>query len=330
MTSEMNGGAHRPSSANTLVYVHGANITKTAQSVASVFEARATQPDRLPIGSPLRIGKILVPIDFSEPFLNAAATAGALARCFGAQITLVHVQRRSATAKACSEWRTREPSETKTRLHILGKSTVAGLKPTGVVVEGEDIGRAIVELARRDCIDLIVMPTYGNGPFRKLTLGSVTEKVVQAGHCPIWTTPHRTQRVKGISALMEKIVCAVDRDSRARQVLHWARDLALAVGADLTVVHAISEDHRARQSHWSKGRRRDARAALGRRLDELQMRATVHVETGEVTPVVGSAVENLAADLLVIGKRSDVRNCGSIISDSYSLIRNSNCPVVSV
>ncbi len=288
------------------------------------------QPDRVPITSPLRIGKILVPIDFSERFLNAAATAGALARCFGAQITLVHVQRRSATAKAFSECRTREPSETKTRLRILGKSTLAVLKPTAVVVEGEDIGRAIVELARRDCIDLIVMPTYGNGPFRKLILGSVTEKVVQSGHCAIWTTPHRAERVERNRALIEKIVCAVDRDSRARRVLQWARDLALAVGADLTVVHAISPDHRAGRSRWSEELRRDARAALGRRLEELRMRATIHVEIGEVMPVVSSAVENLDADLLVIGKRSDTGLSGSIMSNAYSLVRHSNCPVVSV
>lgn len=322
MTSKMNRGAGRP-------HVYGANNAKPVRSAPSVGELRAP-PYRLPITSSLRIGKLLLPIDFSEACLEATGTAAVLARCFDAQITLVHVQRRSATAKASSEWRARDPSEAETRLRILGKSTLAELKPTGVVVEGEDIGRAIVELARRDHIDLIVMPTYGNSPFRKLILGSVMEKVVQAGHCPIWTTPHRTQKVEGSSALMEKIVCAVDRDSRARQVLHWARDLALAVGADLTVVHAISEDHRARQSYWSEDRRRDAKAALGRRLDELQMRATVHVETGEVAPVVGSAVENLAADLLVIGKRSDVRDCGSIISDSYSLVRNSNCPVVSV
>jgi nucleotide-binding universal stress UspA family protein len=70
-------------------------------------------------------------------------------------------------------------------------------------------------------------------------------------------------------------------------------------------------------------------AALARLFDsELTV---LRVQNGDnVTPVVTTATKNLNADLLVIGRSSEGSPFGSIETNSYSLIRNSNCPVVSV
>jgi hypothetical protein len=43
--------------------------------------------------------------------------------------------------------------------------------------------------------DLIMMPTYGMGSFRRHLIGSVTAKVLHDVACPVWTAAHvETQR----------------------------------------------------------------------------------------------------------------------------------------
>ena len=174
------------------------------------------------------------------------------------------------------------------------------------------------------------MPTYGASPFRKLILGSVTEKILQDVDCPVCTGVHLDERMRFDRKPIRKIVCAVDRDSRARSVLAWVRDFAGALGAAVTVVHAITALPNLGRNSWSLQLRRDGEAAVERRLHELAIRADLHVETGEVTPVVMAALDNADADLLVIGRSTRSDPFGPIVTNSYSLIRHSNCPVISI
>ena len=177
---------------------------------------------------------------------------------------------------------------------------------------------------------MILMPTYGNSPFRKLILGSVTEKVLRDVDCPVCTGVHLDERMSFHHKPIRRIACAVDRDSRARSVLAWVRDFAGALGAAVTVVHAITAVPDLGRNSWSLQLRRDGAAAVKRRLHELAIRADLHVETGEVTPVVMAAVGNANADLLVIGRSTRSDPFGPIVTNSYSLIRHSNCPVISI
>jgi nucleotide-binding universal stress UspA family protein len=209
-------------------------------------------------------------------------------------------------------------------------ATMKGLRLRRALLRDNDPALAILDLANRNRAALILMPTFGTGPYRKLVLGSITEKVLQGADCPVWTSAHVVGRMGYEPRPIRRLVCAVDRDSRARRVLEWVRDFSRKIKAAVTVVHAVSPFQREPESLWSHERRRDAEAALNRRLDELEFRADVHVETGEVTPVVGRASENLNADLLVIGRSSESGRFGSIATNSYSLIRHSHCPVVSV
>jgi nucleotide-binding universal stress UspA family protein len=315
----------------------GVNIANGAgQGLAFAAGPCAREHVTSPIAATFRIGKILFPIDFSERCSQVSHAATVLTRRFDAELTLAHVHPFCPEQSVPSERGQRSDStpnglrSSQAMLERFQRSALEGLNLKRIVVQEDDPGRSIVELARAHHADLILMPTYGGAPFRKLILGSVTEKVLQRAHCPVWTSPHREERVNGGRAIIRKVVCAIDRNSRAQRVLEWVRDLTRALGAALTVVHAISPYHRASESRWSEDLRRDAEAALHRRLDELGLSAGVHVERGEVTQVVSSVIENLDADLLTIGKCSENGGFGSLVTNSYSLIRHSNCPVVSV
>ena len=58
------------------------------------------------------------------------------------------------------------------------------LKPQVVVEMGEP-AEAIVNYARVNPIDLIVMSTHGRSGLARLVYGSVAEKVVHAARCPV-------------------------------------------------------------------------------------------------------------------------------------------------
>ncbi len=264
-----------------------------------------------------RMAKLLLPVDFSEPCSRVVRHAAKFARYFGSEVTLVHAQPRALDSVV-------------DRLESFGRDILEDLAVRRVVLRSNDPAQSIVELAHHERVGMIFMPTYGTSPFRKLILGSVTEKVLQCVNCPVCTGVHLDERMRFDRTPIRKIVCAVDRDARARTVLTWVRDFAGEIGAALTVVHAIAAPHGLGDNGWSQEYRRDGEAALERRLNELQLRANLHLETGEVTSVVTTALENLNADLLVIGRSNNNGSFGSIVTNSYSLIRHSPCPVISV
>ena len=65
--------------------------------------------------------------------------------------------------------------------------------------------------------DLILMPTHGHGPFRRLLLGSVTSKVLHDAECPVWTGVHENKDRPAEPMTLKHVVCAVDLQSAQQQ-----------------------------------------------------------------------------------------------------------------
>ena len=140
--------------------------------------------------------RILVPTDFSPPSGAALATAGALAAQFGASIHLIHVLEDPSTAAAYASdvygyipsglsesWR----KEAQTRLEeLLDAPEKAHFRVTTSVTFGSP-AKAIVDYARDNGINLIVMGTHGRSGFAHLLVGSVAEQVVRTAECPVLT-----------------------------------------------------------------------------------------------------------------------------------------------
>jgi nucleotide-binding universal stress UspA family protein len=203
------------------------------------------------IVEPFRIAKILFPIDFSNRSSQTVVAGLLLARRFHSEVTLAHVRRRRPTGgpgaisisenpRLCSDADPVRFSVAQAELRAFSSAPIQQLKWKAIVMEHDDVGSAIAELARSTHTDLIAMSTYGTAPFRKLSIGSVTEKVLEEADATVWTNPHGQARVAGGLSKIRRIICAIDRNSRARLVLRWVRDFTRAFGADLTFVHAIS------------------------------------------------------------------------------------------
>lgn len=64
----------------------------------------------------------------------------------------------------------------------------AGINVVTALAEGE-ADETIVDYAKKNDIDLIVMSTHGHGGIRRLFVGSVTDRVIRSGEKPVLVVP---------------------------------------------------------------------------------------------------------------------------------------------
>jgi nucleotide-binding universal stress UspA family protein len=134
--------------------------------------------------APRPVARILVATDFSLCSLSALEYAEDLARRFGAELILVHVEEiilgnvePMAGVRAAAE---RELSQAVQRLHADGLAARSLVRTGGAADE-------ILRAADRERADLVVVGTHGRKGFARALLGSVAERVVRGAACPVLT-----------------------------------------------------------------------------------------------------------------------------------------------
>jgi nucleotide-binding universal stress UspA family protein len=149
------------------------------------------------------VQRILVPVDFSDCARSACASAVALAERTRASVDLMHVHDLGHAAWA---WAPLDvlafdngrsllgdaigASHTLTRwVEELGRQSSV---PIRARIEHGDPRHTIIEVARRDRYDLIVMGTHGRTGMSLLLLGSLTRDVMRRAPCPVLTV-HPTE-----------------------------------------------------------------------------------------------------------------------------------------
>ncbi len=145
--------------------------------------------------------KILVPVDFSKPSLNALSVACQLAVRANAGIDLLHVNVMAShtmsdpyddfpAAVAASEAYHKEATE---RIEVLKATILKEPAYSSLRVEAKVIGGSMIpiikELVTEDGIDLIVMGTLGASGWKELFLGSNTERVIRHAPCAVLVIP---------------------------------------------------------------------------------------------------------------------------------------------
>ncbi|HJU61719.1 MAG TPA: universal stress protein [Candidatus Binatia bacterium] len=146
------------------------------------------------------VKKILAPTDLSTLSLGGLRYAFGLARSFGAEVIVYHVINRDEIMHFSEQLkRFGNPvaigrhtesliEESRDALSHFLQDNLGDLLPLVEVRTKVEIGlpyKNIVERARDDGADLIVMSTHGRTGFSHVLLGSITEKVVRTAPCPV-------------------------------------------------------------------------------------------------------------------------------------------------
>jgi nucleotide-binding universal stress UspA family protein len=150
-------------------------------------------------GEYMTIKTILVPTDFSEPSVDALNYAKELATAFKASIHLLHVVQDPLAEPWGLESYGPLPPDVFRQIKARAQQQLEASLPeadrkvygaTLVTAEGAPFSQ-IIEYAKTRPIDLIVMGTHGRGALAHAILGSVAERVVRFGPCPVLTVRHK-------------------------------------------------------------------------------------------------------------------------------------------
>ena len=296
------------------------------------------------------IKRILFPVDFAKICARAATHVRSMAKRFNAEVVLFNVVEPpannwyaygalapvmvfmppappQATEEELADWKRRKEA----RLAGFLPELWGDLKVTRVVEEGYP-AEAIVEAVKRLHIDLIMMPTHGDGRVRRFLLGSVTAKVLHDAPCPVWTDAHLNASDLGAAVEFRKILCAVDMESEPAHLVAKAKEFADAAGARLEIVHAVpNAEHLPGQPDDTLCRviLEDARRDVDKLIRRLGMTVTIHVQPGPIDRTVSDVAEREAADLVITGREHGDGFLGRLRGHGYAIVRESICPVLS-
>ena len=282
--------------------------------------------------------KILLPVDFSERSALAVHYARDLALHFRSELILAHVLPPlhsefgiEITGSMLVDVYRSRTDQAERDLNDFELDALTGLSVRRVLLHGDPASK-IVELAHQERVDLIAMPTHGYGQFRRFILGSNTAKVLHDADCPIWTSVH-IEETPPMTAPFAKILCAVDLGPQSARTLAWASWLQREFHGHLTLIHAIAAHAEALDEpdlSWRTGIREIAEEELLRLQRETGAEADLLLEAGEPTRIICSAASRVGAGTVIIGRGSAAGNFGRLRTNSYAIIRQSPCPVVSV
>jgi len=290
-----------------------------------------------------RLSRILVPVEFSPRCGGAVQYAEALSCHFHSEIVLLHVvipplasfSSLEAMAYSSASDLARELAVSRTQdLEAFPCSPPNGTPVRRTVLEG-DPARTIVDYAESERCDLIVMPTHGYGPFRRFLLGSVTAKVLHDAVCPVWTGPHMEQAPDYPKISFHHVACAVDLGLHSREVMCWAWRFAQEFGSKMSIIHAIPASATKLggfyfDPDWRIQLTKAAKERITFLMEDMGISADMLVESGETPLAVSETAKGLGADVLVIGRGSAPRAHRRLPTNSYAIVREAPCPVVTI
>lgn len=142
----------------------------------------------------IRLQKILLPTDFSNYSAAAARYACELSAKFDADLHLLHALETHLTTTpefgmglALPKYITESRAAAEKALAgVLDPKWAAGRTVVQAVVDGSP-KLAIIQYARTQNIDLIVLGTHGRTGLPHVLMGSVAETIVRTASCPVLT-----------------------------------------------------------------------------------------------------------------------------------------------
>lgn len=196
----------------------------------------------------LTFSTIVCPVDFSDHSNVALERAAAWARHFRARlivVTVVEPLLLNAAAAAYDMDLVREDLLPELRAFV-GKTSLAGaagVPPPEVMVLVGESASEIVALAQREHAQLIVIATHGLSGYRKMLLGSTTEKVLRQTTVPVLVAPppEQTSPDSDPSRIdVGRVLAPVDFKDGCLTDVRVAATLAQTFGVPLLLVHVVA------------------------------------------------------------------------------------------
>ncbi len=284
--------------------------------------------------------KVLVPVDYSEAGDAIVPYVKDTLNHFSGELTLVHAYGPEAlgyidlpvtnpdiadeTAANQAEILREYAQKTYPGRHV---ECFTQLGEAGTVIEHS------VELYGAD---VVMMPTHGRGPLRRMLLGSVAAKILHDISTPVWTgvgqsmddaethTPHVPYK---------SVLCAVDGSEETAAVIVAGHAIAKAYDAKLTVLHVVDvprSDYEVDYAAFFRDMKEASESQMRELMSSLNIDAPHIIGEGNVADSVRRAAAKVKADLVVAGRGHSQGTFSRMWSHLYTVVREAPCPVLSI
>jgi nucleotide-binding universal stress UspA family protein len=290
--------------------------------------------------------RILFPVDYSPSCAAMVPYVTDMTRHFSAELTIMHAYALrpvfanqdpeglmaytdlAAKPELLEDARRSEEQ----RLREFAAKMFPGQQVEWRAEEGEP-GTVIHKVLQHQGADLVMMPTRGSAPLRRLLLGSVTAKVLHDVSAAVWTSIGTAIEHHAPTVPYKSIICGLDETPESEAVVRAAAALAKSYQTSLTLVHVLEMPMARPQIDFTPYRQDliDASHAHLRRLkDQLKLDVPEVVIDAAVGDGIREEIVRRKGDLLVVGRGHDQGIVSRMWSRLYSIVRDSPCPVLSI
>jgi nucleotide-binding universal stress UspA family protein len=259
---------------------------------------------------------ILIPLDGSSLAECVLPHAIAIARAFGARCTLLRVMELNSPGYPprppdLLAWKL---SRAKVRSYlgkVAARLQAAGINAQAEILEGYP-GVRIIEFARRENVDLILMSSHGRTGLSPWNVSSITGKVIQNSPVSMMIVRAYQPNPEEEKLIYKRILVPLDGSQRAEFVLSPAVTLATHHQASLVLVQAVRKPEMPRRSPPS-----EEELDLVERLTQLNLQTaenylgrlkshlpdeveTLVLETADVSECLHQLAESSHVDLVML------------------------------
>ena len=197
----------------------------------------------------ISIKKILFPTDLSECSINAFIHAQSLARNYNAELFILHVlvifeEDPSRSSKRLAQledfYQESESQANQVMKTIVPDEMKTQLKISRLITRDLTAAESILDTAKEQDVDIIIMGTHGMSGLKRFFLGSDTERVLRYAPCPIMTIRESMKRFDKVGKY-QRILLPVDFSLFSEHALRYAFSLAKEHGASLDIIHIVEQ-----------------------------------------------------------------------------------------
>jgi nucleotide-binding universal stress UspA family protein len=285
---------------------------------------------------------ILVGIDFSKASEQALGYGVTLAKKLDSDLLLLHAWNPTVWAadpdvpEEAGTWVAEVRRSVRHRLEGWAeRAREAGCRVL-TLIESGPASRVVTDVALARGVRLAVLGRHGNARLAHVLLGSVSERVVRLGACPVLVVPAEAR--EGAPRIPERLLVGVDFSRTSRRAFEVARALATDLGArGLLLVHVAPGERELWLENWSEAIHRERLPDDASLLDawaRAARRTGLAIETevveGRAEPVLLERARTAGCDWLVLGVRGRTAVAALMGSTTDRILKLADRPILTV
>ena len=286
----------------------------------------------------IKIERILCPSDLTTESDDALRYAIALACAYNAKLMLLYCREPGSIV----EWATSSQAARlfeQALFKYMDADEVKALDWEAVLVEGDDVGKAIGNEAVKRNVDLIIMRSRRR-PHAAALLGSTAETVCQKAPCPVLVTHPSEREWVGLTTCridLQRLLVAYDNSADADLALNYGTSLAQRYQTEVHLLHVISDEASEEpELAWSAASRESSYEIAARRLQQvipqeacLWCKIVTGVRCGEPWQEIVDYARDHKIDLICMGASGAGFSLGKLFGSTVDrVLRQSPCPVL--